>query len=84
MEYNSGSNRASNFNYERDYPELYDTKSYYQLIASIKKIEIGKSLQFENLFCVKKIIGLFSRLYKQQENSKKEPILACVMDAQMA
>ena len=26
-------------------PELYDTKSYYQLIVTIKKIEIGKSLR---------------------------------------
>ena len=49
MEYNSGSNRATNFkSAERAVrgrfeitstitPELYDTKSYYQLIVSITK-----------------------------------------------
>ena len=49
MEYNSGSNRASDFKLaERAArgrfeitstitPELYDTKSYYQLIVSITK-----------------------------------------------
>ena len=49
MDYNSGSNRASNFkSAERAAqgrfeitstitPELYDTKSYYQLIVSITK-----------------------------------------------
>ena len=81
MEYNSGSNRASNFTSAERYalgrfeitsaitPELYDTKFYYQLIVSIKNRDWEF---FENLFCVKKkIIGLFIRLYtppeKQQE-----------------
>ena len=46
MEYNSGSNRASNFNARGRFeitslitPELYDTKSYYQLIVPITKCE---------------------------------------------
>ena len=51
MEYNSGSNRASEYkSAERVVqgrfeitsmitPELYDTKSYYQLIVSITKCE---------------------------------------------
>ena len=54
MEYNSGSNRASDFKSAERVargrfeitstitPELYDTKSYYQLIVSIT--------QFEKLF----------------------------------
>ena len=40
MEYNSGSNRASNLKFEITSTitlELYDTKSYYQLIVSITK-----------------------------------------------
>ena len=45
MEYNSGSNRASNFKYVLGRfeitslitPELYNTKSYYQLIVPITK-----------------------------------------------
>ena len=51
MEYNSGSNRASNFKSAERVargrfeitstitPELYDTKSNYQLIVSITKYE---------------------------------------------
>ena len=42
MEYNSGSNQASDFKFEITStitPELYDTKSYYQLIVSITKCE---------------------------------------------
>ena len=51
MEYNSGSNRASDFKSAELVargrfeitstitPELYDTKSYYQLIVSITKCE---------------------------------------------
>ena len=38
MKYNSGSNRASDFKFEIKStitPELYDTKSCYQLIVSI-------------------------------------------------
>ena len=57
--------------------ELYDTKPYYQLIVSIKKKSILGNL-WEPLLC-EKIIGLLSWLYKQQENSKKELILACVI-----
>ena len=64
MEYNSGSNRASNFKSagraargrfeitSTITPELYDTKSYYQLIVSITKcmklfvvsVKAGRSL----------------------------------------
>ena len=51
MEYNSGSNRATNFKSTERVaqgrfeitslitPELYDTKSYYQLIVPITKCE---------------------------------------------
>ena len=51
MEYNSGSNRASDFKSAERVArgrfeitstitlELYDTKSYYQLIVSIRKYE---------------------------------------------
>ena len=40
MEYNSGNNRASNFKSSPiTPPELYDTKSYYQLIVSLTKCE---------------------------------------------
>ena len=58
MEYNLGSNRASNFkSAERAAqgrfeitstitPELYDTKSYYQLIVSITKW-----LCLRNIYC---------------------------------
>ena len=62
-------------------PELYDTKSYYQLIVTIKKSRLGNL--WEPLLC-EKIIGLLSRLFKQQQNNKKEPILGYVIDARMA
>ena len=42
MEFNSASDRASNFEFEITSPitaEFYDTKSYYQLIESITKCE---------------------------------------------
>ena len=40
MEYNSGSNRASDLKLRaRLLPELYDAKSYYQLIVTITKFE---------------------------------------------
>ena len=54
MEYNSGSNRASNFKSAERVargrfeitstitPELYDTKSSYQLIVSITECEFEK------------------------------------------
>ena len=54
MEYNSGSNRASNFKSAEGVvrgrfeitstitPELYDVKSSYQLIVSVTKCEIRK------------------------------------------
>ena len=57
MEYNSGSNRASNFKSAERLaqgrfeitstitPELYDTTSYYQLNVSIKKFYVKKSLK---------------------------------------
>ena len=63
MEYNSGSNRVSNFKSAKRVargrfeimsaitPELYDTKSYYQLIVTIKNRDWEI---FKNLFCVKK------------------------------
>ena len=79
MEYNSGSNRASNFKLaERAArgrfkitstitPELYDTKSYYQLIVSITKcmklfvvsVKAGRSL------AVLAALSVFSFLYSQ-------------------
>ena len=77
MEYNSGSNRASNFKFAEHAargrfkitstitPELYDTKSYYQLIVSITKcmklfvvsVKAGCSLAV--------LAALFSFLYSQ-------------------
>ena len=37
VEYNSGSNRASNLKFrERLLPQLYDTKSFHQLTVTIK------------------------------------------------
>ena len=51
MEYNLGSNRASNFKFEVTStitPELYDTKSYYQLIVSITK---WMKLCLRNIYC---------------------------------
>ena len=56
MEYNLGSNRASNFKCARGRfevtstitPELYDTKSYYQLIVSITKC---MKLCLRNIYC---------------------------------
>ena len=51
MEYNLGSNRASNFKFEVTStitPELYDTKSYYQLIVSITKC---MKLCLRNIYC---------------------------------
>ena len=79
MEFNSGSNRASNFKLaERATrgrfeitstitPELYDTKSYYQLIVSITKcmelfvvsVKAGRSL------AVLAALSVFSFLYSQ-------------------
>ena len=55
MEYNSGSNRASSFKFQITSTitaEFYDTKSYYQLIVSIRKcmklfvvsVKAGRSL----------------------------------------
>ena len=54
MEYNSGSNRASNFLIT---PELYDSKSYYQLIVPITKCEnlsLGIFINVRNGFQSKK------------------------------
>ena len=70
MEYNSGSNRASNFRFKITStitPELYDTKSYYQLIVSITKcmklfvvsVKAGRSL------AVLAALSVFSFLYSQ-------------------
>ena len=65
MEYNSGSNRASNFKSAERVargrfeitspitPELYDTKSYYQLIVPITKCEnfsLGIFIKVRNRF----------------------------------
>ena len=68
MEYNSGSNRASNFKSDRfeitspTTPELYDTKSYYQLIVSITKCEnlstsLGPFINLRERLQSKNIIG---------------------------
>ena len=44
VKYNSGCNRASNFVITSTItPELYDTRSNYQLIVSITKIEVRES-----------------------------------------
>ena len=61
MEYNSGSDRASNFKYARGRfeitslitPDLYETKSYYQLIVPITKCEnlrLGTFISVRNKF----------------------------------
>ena len=72
MSYNSGSNRASNFKSakrvargrfeitNRITPELYDTKSYYQLIVPITKCEnfsLGIFINVRNRFQSKKLTG---------------------------
>ena len=74
MEYNLGSSRASNFKLDKRVaqgrfetmstiiPELYDTKSYYQLILSVTKFEVRKSLRA--LLC-EKVKGKFYPLYKR-------------------
>ena len=49
MEYNSASDRASNFEFEimnPITPEFYETKSYYQLIESITKIRESQSCNY--------------------------------------
>ena len=72
MEYNSGSNRASNFKSAKRVargrfeitslitPELYDTKSYYQLIVPITKcgnLSLGIFINVRNRFQSKKMTG---------------------------
>ena len=60
MEYNSGRNRASNFNFRFEItrlitPELYDTKSYYQLIVPITKCK-NLSCQSLKKKCLNKLV----------------------------
>ena len=78
MEYNSGSNRASNFKSAERVargrfeitslitPELYDTKSYFQLIVQITKCEnlsLGIFINVRNRSQSKKMtVWLFSLL----------------------
>ena len=78
MEYNSGSNRASNFKSAKRVargrfeitslitPELYDTKSYFQLIVPITKCEnlsLGIFINVRNRSQSKKMtVWLFSLL----------------------
>ena len=68
MEYNSGSNRDSLGRFEitsPTTPELYDTKSYYQLIVSITKCEnlsVGIFINVRERFQSKNMIGLKSWL----------------------
>ena len=72
MEHNSGSNRASNFKSAKRValgrfeitslitPELYDTKSCYQLIVPITKCEnlsLGIFINVRNRFQSKKMTG---------------------------
>ena len=68
MEYNSGSNRATNFKSARGRfeitslitPELYDTKSYYQLIVPKTKCEnlsLGIFINVRNRFLSKNMTG---------------------------
>ena len=48
------------WNYEPDYPELYDTKSYYQLIVPItkcKNLSLGIFINVRNRFQSKKMTG---------------------------
>ena len=73
MEYNSGSNRASNFKSAEHVargrfeitslitPELYDTKSYYHLIVPTTKCEnlsLGIFINVRNRFQSKKMTGV--------------------------
>ena len=66
MEYNSGSNRDSLGRFEitsSTTPELYDTKSYYQLIVSITKcgnLSVGMSVNVRERFQSKNMIGLMN------------------------
>ena len=68
MEYNSGSNRDSLGRFETTSsttPELYDTKSDYQLIVSITKCEnlsVGIFINVRERFQSKNMIGLKSWL----------------------
>ena len=79
MEYNSGSNRASNFKSAERVargrfeitspitPELYDTKSYYQLIVPITNCEnlsLGIFINLRNRFQSKKMTGFNFWMWK--------------------
>ena len=72
MEYNSGTNRASNFKSAKRVargrfeitsliiPELYDTKSYYQLIVPTKCENLGSLgifINVRNRFQSKELTG---------------------------
>ena len=65
MEYNSGSNLASNFKSRFEItnpitPELYDTKSYYQLSVLMTKCEnlsLGIFINVRERFQSKNMIG---------------------------
>ena len=81
MEYNSGSNRASNFKSAERVargrfeitslitPELYDTKSYYQLIVPITKCEnlsLGIFINVRNRFQSKKNVWFQLWMWKPE------------------
>ena len=68
------------WNYERDYPSIVHHEVLLPINRNDKKARLGNLLQ---PLMREKIIGLLNRLYKQQQNSKKEPILACLIDARM-
>ena len=76
MEYNSGSNRASNFKSAERVtqerfeitstvgPELYDSRSKYQSILSIPKVEIKKSTSTAVYSRLRDILYQFNRVEK--------------------
>lgn len=69
MDYNSGSNRTSNFTYSKTTPELHDMKSDYQLFVSITKVKDTKIER--NPFIKKRQVIILSVL---QHNTKAEII----------
>ena len=95
MEYNSGSNRASNFKSAQRVargrfeitspitPELYDTKSYYQLIVPITKCEnpsLGIFINVRNRFQSKKMTGFnFGYIFRRERSDDRKCV--CVSQA---
>ena len=97
MEYNSGSNRESNFKSAERVargrfeitgtiiPELYDTKSNYQLIASITKCENVQSTSSSFFFLYSKHPDyILSELQAVEKQLLKEPNSVPMVDARAA